>query len=588
MQRTEKEGTRLKKLLVYMKEYKKESILGPLFKLLEATFELLVPLVMASVIDVGIHNRDQNYIIRMCLLLVGLGVVGLICSITAQYFAAKASVGFAANLRRALFSHIQSLSFTEMDRVGGATLITRMTSDVNQVQNGVNLTLRLLLRSPFVVFGAMVMAFTVDWKAALVFAAVIPLLAAVVFGIMLWTMPRYKKVQAGLDRVLGITRENLTGVRVVRAFGREEAETRRFQESNRELTNLQVFVGRISSLMNPLTFVLINVAAVAVIWRGGLRVDSGAISQGQVIALVNYMSQILVELVKMANLIINISKASACANRISNVLETESTLASPVSPKASGEERGTVVFENVSLTYAGAGAPSLTNLSFRAGPGETIGIIGGTGSGKSTVVNLIPRFYDVTEGRVLVDGVDVREYDVNVLRGKIGAVMQKAVLFTGTIRENLLWGREDAGEEELWQALETAQAREFVEQKPGKLEEAVSQGGKNLSGGQKQRLTIARALVRRPEILILDDSASALDFATDAKLRKAIREMPGAPTVFLVSQRASSLQYADQIIVLDDGEAVGIGTHSELLESCEVYREIYESQFQKAGKEAAV
>ncbi|MCQ4843583.1 ABC transporter ATP-binding protein [Neglectibacter timonensis] len=578
----------MKKLLVYMKEYKKESILGPLFKLLEATFELLVPLVMASVIDVGIHNRDQNYIIRMCLLLVGLGVVGLICSITAQYFAAKASVGFAANLRRALFSHIQSLSFTEMDRVGGATLITRMTSDVNQVQNGVNLTLRLLLRSPFVVFGAMVMAFTVDWKAALVFAAVIPLLAAVVFGIMLWTMPRYKKVQAGLDRVLGITRENLTGVRVVRAFGREEAETRRFQESNRELTNLQVFVGRISSLMNPLTFVLINVAAAVLIWVGAVRVDAGFLTQGAVVALLNYMSQILVELIKMANLIINISKALACANRISNVLETESTLASPVSPKASGEERGTVVFENVSLTYAGAGAPSLTNLSFRAGPGETIGIIGGTGSGKSTVVNLIPRFYDVTEGRVLVDGVDVREYDVNVLRGKIGAVMQKAVLFTGTIRENLLWGREDAGEEELWQALETAQAREFVEQKPGKLEEAVSQGGKNLSGGQKQRLTIARALVRRPEILILDDSASALDFATDAKLRKAIREMPGAPTVFLVSQRASSLQYADQIIVLDDGEAVGIGTHSELLESCEVYREIYESQFQKAGKEAAV
>ena len=588
MQRTEKEGTRLKKLLVYMKEYKKESILGPLFKLLEATFELLVPLVMASVIDVGIHNRDQNYIIRMCLLLVGLGVVGLICSITAQYFAAKASVGFAANLRRALFSHIQSLSFTEMDRVGGATLITRMTSDVNQVQNGVNLTLRLLLRSPFVVFGAMVMAFTVDWKAALVFAAVIPLLAAVVFGIMLWTMPRYKKVQAGLDRVLGITRENLTGVRVVRAFGREEAETRRFQESNRELTNLQVFVGRISSLMNPLTFVLINVAAAVLIWVGAVRVDAGFLTQGAVVALLNYMSQILVELIKMANLIINISKALACANRISNVLETESTLASPVSPKASGEERGTVVFENVSLTYAGAGAPSLTNLSFRAGPGETIGIIGGTGSGKSTVVNLIPRFYDVTEGRVLVDGVDVREYDVNVLRGKIGAVMQKAVLFTGTIRENLLWGREDAGEEELWQALETAQAREFVEQKPGKLEEAVSQGGKNLSGGQKQRLTIARALVRRPEILILDDSASALDFATDAKLRKAIREMPGAPTVFLVSQRASSLQYADQIIVLDDGEAVGIGTHSELLESCEVYREIYVSQFEKAGKEAAV
>ena len=582
MQRTEKEGTRLKKLLVYMKEYKKESILGPLFKLLEATFELLVPLVMASVIDVGIHNRDQNYIIRMCLLLVGLGVVGLICSITAQYFAAKASVGFAANLRRALFSHIQSLSFTEMDRVGGATLITRMTSDVNQVQNGVNLTLRLLLRSPFVVFGAMVMAFTVDWKAALVFAAVIPLLAAVVFGIMLWTMPRYKKVQAGLDRVLGITRENLTGVRVVRAFGREEAETRRFQESNRELTNLQVFVGRISSLMNPLTFVLINVAAAVLIWVGAVRVDAGFLTQGAVVALLNYMSQILVELIKMANLIINISKALACANRISNVLETESTLASPVSPKASGEERGTVVFENVSLTYAGAGAPSLTNLSFRAGPGETIGIIGGTGSGKSTVVNLIPRFYDVTEGRVLVDGVDVREYDVNVLRGKIGAVMQKAVLFTGTIRENLLWGREDAGEEELWQALETAQALEFVEQKPGKLEEAVSQGGKNLSGGQKQRLTIARALVRRPAILVLDDSSSALDYATDAALRRAIREGTEGMTVFMVSQRVSAVKQADLILMLDDGELAGAGSHEELLATCEAYREICESQ-EKGG-----
>ena len=442
------------KLLVYLKDYKKESVLGPLFKLLEASFELIVPLVMAAIIDHGVADGDKPYIMKMCLVLVLLAVIGLTCSITAQYFAAKAAVGFSTGLRHALFEHIQKLSFSEMDTVGTSTLITRMTSDVNQVQNGVNLTLRLLLRSPFVVFGAMVMAFTVDWKAALVFAAVIPLLAAVVFGIMLWTMPRYKKVQAGLDRVLGITRENLTGVRVVRAFGREEAETRRFQESNRELTNLQVFVGRISSLMNPLTFVLINVAAAVLIWVGAVRVDAGFLTQGAVVALLNYMSQILVELIKMANLIINISKALACANRISNVLETESTLASPVSPKASGEERGTVVFENVSLTYAGAGAPSLTNLSFRAGPGETIGIIGGTGSGKSTVVNLIPRFYDVTEGRVLVDGVDVREYDVNVLRGKIGAVMQKAVLFTGTIRENLLWGREDAGEEELWQALE--------------------------------------------------------------------------------------------------------------------------------------
>ena len=575
----------VKSLFAYMRGYKKECILGPLFKLLEATFELLVPLVMAAVIDVGIKNADRGYIGRMCLVMAGLGVVGLVCSITAQFFAAKASVSIAAKLRHNLFAHIQELSFSEMDTVGTSTLITRMTSDINQVQNGLNLALRLLLRSPFVVFGAMVMAFTIDVPAALVFVVTIPLLAVVVFGVMLWTMPRYKTVQSGLDKVLGATRENLTGVRVIRAFGREEAETQRFETENNALTKLQEHVGRVSALMNPVTYVIINLAAVVLLWVGAIRVDTGIITQGAVVALLNYMSQILVELIKLANLIINITKALACMGRVQAVLDTPSSMSSPQAAPAS-EERGSVVFEGVDLTYQGAGDTSLAGLSFSVAPGETVGVIGGTGSGKSSLVNLIPRFYDATNGAVLVDGVNVRKYPLEQLRQKVGVVPQKAALFTGTIRDNLLWGNPSATEEELWQALETAQAKEFVEQKPGGLDEPVAQGGKNFSGGQRQRLTIARALVRKPEILILDDSASALDFATDARLRKAIREMEGGPTVFIVSQRASSIRYADKIIVLDDGQAVGIGTHEELLQSCEVYQEIFASQYQTEGKGA--
>ena len=575
----------VKSLFAYMRSYKKECILGPLFKLLEATFELLVPLVMAAVIDVGIARADRGYVGRMCLVMAGLGVVGLVCSITAQFFAAKASVGIAAKLRHNLFAHIQTLSYTEMDTVGTSTLITRMTSDINQVQNGLNLALRLLLRSPFVVFGAMVMAFTIDVPAALVFVVAIPLLAVVVFGVMLWTMPRYKTVQSGLDKVLGATRENLTGVRVIRAFGREEAETQRFETENNALTKLQDHVGRVSALMNPVTYVIINLAAVVLLWVGAIRVDTGIITQGAVVALLNYMSQILVELIKLANLIINITKALACMGRVQAVLDTPSSMSSPQAAPAS-EERGSVVFEGVDLTYQGAGDTSLAGLSFSVAPGETVGVIGGTGSGKSSLVNLIPRFYDATNGAVLVDGVNVRKYPLEQLRQKVGVVPQKAALFTGTIRDNLLWGNPSATEEELWQALETAQAKEFVEQKPGGLDEPVAQGGKNFSGGQRQRLTIARALVRKPEILILDDSASALDFATDARLRKAIREMEGGPTVFIVSQRASSIRYADKIIVLDDGQAVGIGTHEELLQSCEVYQEIFASQYQTEGKGA--
>lgn len=574
----------MKKLLIYLKEYRKECVLGPLFKLLEASFELMVPLVMQAVIDTGIAHRDQNYIIHMCLVLVALGVVGLVCSITAQFFAAKASVGFAAKVRAALFGHIQSLGFAEMDHEGPATLITRMTSDINQVQNGMNLTLRLLLRSPFVVFGAMVMAFVIDWKAALIFVAVIPLLSIVVFGVMLWTMPRYKQVQQGLDKVLGVTRENLTGVRVVRAFGREEDEAGAFQAENNALTHLQEFVGKVSALMNPVTYVLINLGAVALVWVGALRVDTGMITQGAVVALLNYMSQILVELVKLANLIINITKALACANRVSAVLDIQPGLRSP-EKGVSGSGAG-VEFRGVSLTYQGAGAPTLTDLSFTVKPGQTVGIIGSTGSGKTSLVNLIPRFYEVTEGQVLVGGVDVRQQPLEELRRKIGVVPQKAMLFGGTVRQNLLWGRGDASDQELWQALETAQAREFMEQKPKGLDEPVEQGGRNFSGGQRQRLTIARALVRGPEILILDDSASALDFATDARLRQALAGLPGRPTVFIVSQRASSIRHADLIIVLDEGRAVGLGAHDQLLENCEVYREIYESQFEKGGKRA--
>ncbi len=577
----------MKSLFAYMKDYKKECVLGPLFKLLEASFELMVPLVMAAVIDVGIANGDRGYIGRMCLVMAALGVIGLVCSITAQFFAAKASVGVAAKLRHALFAHIQELSFTEMDTAGTSTLITRMTSDINQVQNGLNLALRLLLRSPFVVFGAMVMAFTIDAPAALVFVVAIPLLAVVVFGVMLWTMPRYKKVQAGLDRVLGNTRENLTGVRVIRAFGREEAETGRFETENNALTKLQEHVGRVSALMNPVTYVIINLATVVLIWVGAVRVDTAIITQGAVVALINYMSQILVELIKLANLIINITKALACASRVQGVLDTESSMEAPQALSNVVEQnQERVTFRNVALTYQGAGAASLSGLSFSVKPGETVGVIGGTGSGKSSLVNLIPRFYDATQGDVLVDGHNVRDYPLASLREKVGVVPQRAVLFTGTIRDNLKWGKPDATDEELWQALETAQARDFVEEKPGGLDEPVSQGGKNFSGGQRQRLTIARALVRKPEILILDDSASALDFATDARLRKAIRQMEGGPTVFIVSQRASSIRYADKIIVLDDGEAVGIGTHEELLKHCEVYREIFESQFQREERGA--
>lgn len=571
----------MNKLFVYLKEYKKETILGPLFKLLEASFELFVPLVVASMIDVGIKTGDTGYIIRMCLVLIALGVIGLVCSITAQYFAAKAAVGFVKKIRHALFRHIQSLSYTELDTFGASTMITRMTSDVNQVQNGTNLTLRLLLRSPFVVFGAMVMAFTIDWKAAMVFVVTIPLLCIVVFGIMLVSIPLYRKVQARLDRLLGITRENLTGVRVLRAFCKENEEIAEFEERNEALTGVQKFVGRISALMNPVTYIIINLAVVALIWTGAIRVEAGILTQGMVIALYNYMSQILTELVKMANLIINITKAVACGNRIASVFEITSSQqqasASPEKPESAPE----VEFRNVSLQYKGAGEDSLSGLSFSVRPGETIGVIGGTGSGKTSLVNLIPRFYDATGGEVLVRGANVQSYPLEELRSMIGVVPQKAVLFQGTVRENLKWGNPDATDDELWDALASAQAQEVVESKKGGLDFEIEQAGRNLSGGQRQRLTIARALVRRPRILILDDSSSALDFATDAALRKSIRELPYSPTVFLVSQRASSIQYADKIIVLDDGEAVGIGTHEELLRDCAVYQEIYNSQFRK-------
>ena len=589
----------MKKLLIYLKDYKKETVLAPLFKLLEASFELFVPLVMAAIIDNGIANGDRGYIGRMCLVLIALGIIGLTCSITAQYFAAKAAVGFAAQMKHALFAHIQSLSFTEMDTVGTSTLITRMTSDANQVQNGVNMVLRLFLRSPFIVFGAMIMAFTVDVKAALVFVAAIPLLSLVVFGIMIITTPMYRKVQGGLDAVLGITRENLTGVRVLRAFNKEESEIRRFEDTNNTLAQMQKAVGKLSALMNPVTYIIINGAVIALVWTGAWQVENGAITQGEVVALVNYMSQILVELIKLANLIVTITKAIACGNRIQSVFELQPSLTDPAAQTgqkdaaaasapsgnvgtASGRTAVPAVsFEHVCLTYKNAGAESLTDIDFRAWPGQTIGVIGGTGSGKSSLVNLIPRFYDATKGRVLVDGRDVKEYPLKELRGKIGMVLQKSVLFQGTIRENLLWGKEDASDEELYRALEIAQARDFVEEKDGGLDAVVAQGGKNLSGGQRQRLTIARALVRKPSVLILDDSASALDYATDARLRMAIRDMEGGPTVFIVSQRAASIRHADQIIVLDDGEVAGIGTHEQLLEGCAAYQEIYYSQFEK-------
>lgn len=588
----------MKKLLVYLKDYKKESVLGPLFKLLEATFELIVPLVMAAIIDTGVATGDKSYIMKMCMVLVLLAVIGLTCSVTAQYFAAKAAVGFATKLRHALFAHIERLSFTEMDTVGTATLITRMTSDVNQVQNGVNLVLRLFLRSPFIVFGAMVMAFTIDVKAALVFVVTIPLLSIIVFGIMLISIPLYKKVQSALDKVLGITRENLTGSRVIRAFNKEDDEKVHFNENNDLLTRAQIYVGKISALMNPLTYAIINGAIVVLVWTGAVRVDNGYITQGEVVALINYMSQILVELVKLANLIININKSIACGNRIQSIFEMQPSITDGSGQKVdkvrtdtadrSEEAEYAVEFSHVGLTYAGAGDESLTDIDFKVKKGETIGIIGGTGSGKSSVVNLIPRFYDVTSGFIKVDGKDVKDYPLEELRGKIGTVLQKAVLFHGTIRENLKWGNPDATEEDLNRAITVAQAKEFVDNKEGGLDFEIEQGGKNLSGGQRQRLTIARAVVKKPEILILDDSASALDFATDAALRKAIREMEGETTVFIVSQRAASIQHADRIVVLDDGKIVGLGTSEELLESCEVYQEIYNSQFKKqeGGKTA--
>lgn len=577
----------MKSLLVYLKDYKKETVLGPLFKLLEASFELIVPLVVASMIDVGIAGHDKGYVVKMCLIMAALGVTGLISSVTAQFFAAKAAVGFATKLRHALFEHIQSLSFSNMDQQGTSSLITRMTSDINQLQSGVNMVLRLFLRSPFIVFGAMIMAFTVDVKAALIFVVVIPLLSIVVFGILLISIPLFRKVQGYLDQVLGITRENLTGVRVIRAFGKEQEEIDKFDHQTDVLKQMQVMSAKISALMNPVTYIIINGGLIVLIYTGAVRVESGILTQGQVVALVNYMSQILVELVKLANLIITVTKAAACGSRVADVFQipggmrnfTDADVKTAVAAVSGQAEK--VCFDHVSMRYHEGGEEALTDISFHADKGETIGIIGGTGSGKTSLVHLIPRFYDVEKGSVKVDGKDVRDYDPAALRDKIGIVMQKAVLFKGTIRDNLHWGNEGASDEELWQALRTAQAEEFVMQKDGGLDAFIEQEGRNLSGGQKQRLSIARALVKKPEILILDDSASALDYATDAKLRKALKEMGGGTTVFIVSQRASSLMHADQIIVLDDGLIAGTGTHEQLLESCEIYQEIYYSQYEK-------
>lgn len=580
----------MKTLLAYLKGYKKESILAPLFKMLEASFELFVPLVMAAIIDVGIANQDKPYIVKMCFVLIALGIIGLVCSITAQYFAAKAATGVGTGIRHGLFEHIQKFTFTEMDQLGTSTLITRMTSDINQIQSGVNLVLRLFLRSPFIVFGAMIMAFTVDVKAALVFVVTIPLLSLIVFGIMLVTMPMYKKVQADLDQVLLATRENLTGARVIRAFNKEEDETKRFENANQILTDAQKYVGRISGMMNPLTYIIVNGAIIALIYVGAVRVDIGDLTQGQVVALINYMSQILVELVKLANLIISVTKAAACLNRVESVLAVKPDMnEGDVRWKSNSSEADrdlknkipVVEFSHVSLTYKGTSDTSLSDINFCAEKGQTIGIIGGTGSGKSSLVNLIPRFYDATDGTVKINGRDIKEYQTENLREHIGVVLQKAVLFKGSIADNLRWGKEDATEQEMYEALDISQAREFVDTKQGGLEFQIEQGGRNLSGGQKQRMTIARALVRKPEILILDDSASALDFATDAALRKSIKEMKNQPTVFIVSQRAASIQYADQIIVFDDGAMAGIGTHEELLKDCPVYQEIYYSQFPK-------
>ena len=574
----------MKRLMMYLKDYKKESILAPLFKLLEAFFELLVPLVMANIIDYGISNRNMGYIGKMGLLLLLLGVVGLASSITAQFFAAKAAVGFSTQLRQALFDHIEDLSFTDIDKAGTSTMITRMTSDVNQVQSGINMTLRLFLRSPIIVFGAMIMAFTIDVKCALIFVVAIPLLSVVVFGIILSTIPMYKKVQSKLDQVLGITRENLTGVRVIRAFHQEAKESDRFRENNEALSAMQIFVGKISACMNPVTYIIVNGAIIALIYTGAVQVNIGNLSQGEVVAIINYMNQILVELVKLANLIVTMTKALACAERVASVFDIgadaayvgaqDQKLADKVDKSAPFLD-----FKHVSLTYQGAGAPTLQDMNFTVNRDDTVGIIGGTGSGKTSLVNLIPGFYPATEGEILLEGRDIRTMSDEELRGRIGVVPQKAVLFKGTIRSNLQWGKPDATEEEMWKALELAQASEVVDGKPGKLDATVAQNGKNFSGGQRQRLTIARALVRNPEILILDDSASALDYATDAKLRAAIRTLEDKTTTFIVSQRASTIRHADKIIVLDDGEIAGMGTHDELLKDCTVYQEIYYSQY---------
>ena len=574
----------MKRLMMYLKDYKKESILAPLFKLLEAFFELLVPLVMANIIDYGISNRNMGYIGKMGLLLLLLGVVGLASSITAQFFAAKAAVGFSTKLRQALFNHIEDLSFTDIDKAGTSTMITRMTSDVNQVQSGINMTLRLFLRSPIIVFGAMIMAFTIDVKCALIFVVAIPLLSVVVFGIILSTIPMYKKVQSKLDQVLGITRENLTGVRVIRAFHQEAKEADRFRENNEALSAMQIFVGKISACMNPVTYIIVNGAIIALIYTGAVQVNIGNLSQGEVVAIINYMNQILVELVKLANLIVTMTKALACAERVASVFDIgadaayvgaqNQKLADKVDKSAPFLD-----FKHVSLTYQGAGAPTLQDMNFTVNRGDTVGIIGGTGSGKTSLVNLIPGFYPATEGEILLEGRDIRTMSDEELRGRIGVVPQKAVLFKGTIRSNLQWGKPDATEEEMWKALELAQASEVVDGKPGKLDATVAQNGKNFSGGQRQRLTIARALVRNSEILILDDSASALDYATDAKLRAAIRTLEDKTTTFIVSQRASTIRHADKIIVLDDGEIAGMGTHDELLKDCTVYQEIYYSQY---------
>ncbi len=576
----------MKGLFVYLKEYTKECILGPLFKLLEAGFDLIVPLVMASIIDVGIANGDKGHIFSFGGILVALALIGLTCSITAQYFAAKAAVGFAANVRHALFEHIESFSFSEVDDIGTSTMITRMTSDINQLQSGVNMALRLFLRSPFIVFGAAIMAFTIDFKAALIFVVVIPLLAIVIFGVMLISMPLYKKVQGNLDNVLGRTRQNLTGARVIRAFNKENDEIDKFCEENEALRKLQLFVGKISGLTNPVTYVMINIGLVVLLWTGAVRIDSGSLTQGQVIALINYMSQILVELVKLANTIVLSTKAVACAGRVQSVLDMKSSMSDNGKLQLATDNGVSVSFENAALRYSGAGEESVSGISFNAPAGSITGVIGGTGSGKSTLVNMIPRFYDATSGIVKLNDVDIKDYPIEVVRENIGVVMQKAVLFHGTIRENMKWGNENATDEEIREALKAAQALEVVEGKEGGLDYILEQGGRNLSGGQRQRLTIARTLVKKPAMLILDDSASALDYATDAKLRKSLKELTFNPTIFIVSQRTSSIQHADNIVVLDDGMLVGQGTHDELLKTCDVYEEIYNSQYKDTAKES--